>query len=56
MIFFLSILKKSGVDPLVQSLEHYPELVQVKKKKREKGLVWPDPIKTRGDSNIIDPR
>jgi hypothetical protein len=36
MIFFLSILKKSGVDPLVQSLEHYHELVQVKKKKKKK--------------------
>jgi len=38
MIFFLSILKKSGVDPLVQSLEHYPELVQVKKKKERKRI------------------
>jgi hypothetical protein len=35
MIFFLSILKKYGVDPLVQSLEHYLELVQIKKKKKD---------------------
>jgi hypothetical protein len=45
MIFFLSILKKSGVDPLVQSLEHYPELVQVKKKKEKKD--WFGPIQSK---------
>jgi len=41
---FLSILKKYGVDPLVQSLEHYPELVQIKKKKKKD---WFDLIQSK---------